>query len=209
MKPIKILTIIFILSFAVFPLYPQETAGDRGSSVVTDNQSKTGDGASADTPDKEAKETAVSTDSSDSGQKQISDDGSKSESPGRTVKKKAEAPVIQEEKAAAVDSSSSGDDYLLSINEGNFKYKRIPDIKLAEKSPTMADQNIQDKSADEGNTDNSAGNGFFGLSKSTADIVAKGGILLLVLGIFILYRVRSRSSGRRSSGSGVMNSYRK
>lgn len=212
MKPIKILTIIFVLSFAVSFLYSQETAGDSGSSVVNEDQSKAGNGEPAGTPGKEVKETGASTDSTDSGTKRISEDSTKSESPAKTVKKRTGTSTTPEEKVAAnVDNSNSGDDYLLSINEGNFKYKRIPDIKLADKSPSMAEQSAQDMnnaSSDDG-SDNSAGTGFFGLSKNTADIVAKGGILLLVLGIFILYKFRSRKPGRRSSGSSVMNSYRK
>jgi hypothetical protein len=208
MKFIKILTVVFIVSFAVYPVFPQETAGDSVSSVETENQNKAGAGDSA----ASGGDTGVRTDTVDTGVKRISEDAAKSGNPAKTVKKKTPAPVILDEEVPAVDESTSGEDYLLSINEGNFKYKRIPDIKLADRTPSMAEQNAQDisaASADENNQENPAGDGFFGLSKTTADIVAKGGILLLLFGIFILYRLRSRGGGRRGSSTSVMKSYRK
>ncbi len=208
MKFIKILTIVFIVSFAVYPVFPQDAAGDSVSSVETENQNKTGAG---DSP-ASGNDTGAGTDAVNTGIKRISEDAAKIGTPAKTVKKKTSSPVIRDEVVPAVDENTSGEDYLLSINEGNFKYKRIPDIKLADRTPSMAEQNAQDisvASADENNQDNPSGDGFFGLSKNTADIVAKGGILLLLFGIFILYRLRSRGGGRRGSSTSVMKSYRK
>lgn len=210
MKLIKFLTIIIIVSSAVSILYSQDTAGDSGSSVVTDNQINNGNGDAGNTPVKDVKEPGAVTDSVNSGNKQTSEVIPRRENSVKTAKKKTGTVVVQEEAVKTADDSESGD-YLLSINEGNFKYKRIPDIKLVEKSPSMAEQNtlMTNASGDAGTPDNSAETGFFGLSKNAADVVAKGGILLLVLGIFILYKFRSRGTGRRSSSSSVMNSYRK
>jgi hypothetical protein len=101
---------------------------------------------------------------------------------------------------------------LLLINEGNFKYKRIPDIKLIEKKSETADSAAA--GVVPGNTQNVSDspkvNGFFGLGKTASDIIVKGGILLLILLIFILYKSRmsvprAKSSKRRN----VLNSYRK
>lgn len=207
MKSIKILIIIFIVSFAVFPVLSQETVKDTGSSVITNDQINT---VTEDT-DASGKGKAVSTDSTDSGSKKATEDTAKIGSSAKAAKKKPAAPIIREEQVPVVEENNSGENFLLSINEGNFKYKRIPDIKLPDRTPTAADQNVQDKnneSAGENNPDSSTGDAFFGLSKNTADIVAKGGILLLLLVIFVLYRRRSRTGGRSSSTS-VLKSYRK
>jgi len=207
MKSIKILIIILILSFAVFPVFSQETAKDSGGSVITNEQNNTG----IEDTEASGKGKAVSTDITDSGSKKSTEDTAKSGSSAKAAKKKPAASLIQVEQVPVVEENNSGENFLLSINEGNFKYKRIPDIKLPERTPSAADQNAQDKNnetAGENIPDSSAGEGFFGLSKNTADIVAKGGILLLVLVIFVLYRRRSRGGGRSSSTS-VLKSYRK
>lgn len=211
MKSIKILTIAIIISFAGSFLYSQETAGDTGSSVITEEQNQTVNGGSAELPGKTENNFREGSDAVKSVEKRTSEINPRSENVKKVLKTRTMTSSIPQEDEQTSEVDNSGDDFLLSINEGNFKYKRIPDIKLADKSPSMADNNPQEnnESVDAGNSDNSADSGFFGLSKNTADIVAKGGILLLILVIFILYKKRSRSSVRRSSGRNVMNSYRK
>lgn len=206
MKLIKILTIIFFVLFTVPFLYSQDTAGDIGTSVVTENQNKSGSGDTIHAPGKETGETVNHTESTATVKKGVSDEAVKSTTAAKT-KKKTGTITVTEEVKAVVDTSVSGDDYLLPINEGNFKYKRIPDIKLVDKTPSAAVQNTQEQNgtADSGNVNNPAGTGFLNISKNTAKI----GILLFILGIFILYKVRSKSTTRRSSSSSVMNSYRK
>jgi len=207
MKSIKILTIIFIVFFTVYPVFSQETVENNGSSVIDNDQGNTGiEGSAA-----SVKEKAVSSDQINSGTKKLAEDTAKIGNSVKAVKKKPAIPEVQEEQAPVIDENTRGEDFLLPINEGNFKYKRIPDIKLPDRTPSMAEQNAQNinnASDGENSMDVSSGDGFFGLSKNTADIVAKGGILLLVLGIFILYRLRSRG-GRRGSSTSVLKSYRK
>ncbi|HOP63953.1 MAG TPA: hypothetical protein PK906_11310 [Spirochaetota bacterium] len=210
MKSIKVLTIIICLSFYGALLFSQETAGEIGGTIVTDNKADTGIEGVADTagkiPVNAGDEEVVKT-----SEKPVSEGNSGVEKSKKTPVKKKKTPSISEEPVQKNNDSNEGDDYLLLINEGNFKYKRIPDIKIADSEPVMVEQINQETAdaADTGNQDDSAGKGFFGLSKSTADVVAKGGILLMVLVIFILYKTRSRSSVRRSSARNVMNSYRK
>ena len=96
---------------------------------------------------------------------------------------------------------------LLQINEGNFKYRRIPDIKLADTQLAMAaDQPV---SVSAGNGEDKSGQGFLGMSKTAADIVVKGGIILFIFIIFILYKSRMKAPGGRKSSRKVLNSYRK
>ncbi len=207
MKLIKILTIVFIVSFTVQSLYSQDAAGNIGNSVVTENQSKGGSGDTVHAPGKEASETVADNESTATVKKGVSEEAAKNTTAVKAKKKAGIATATEEVKAVA-DNTSSGDDFLLPINEGNFKYKRIPDIKLVEKTPSAAVQNNQEQngaSADSGNVNNTAGTGFFNISRNTAKI----GILLFILGVFILYKVRSKSTTRRSSSSSVMNSYRK
>ncbi len=212
MKSIKTLTILIVLSFAVSFLYAQDTTEDTGGSALTESQKVNNDGAGA-TVERKVMDVSGNADSVKE-DKSVSEDKTKIDNAKRTVLKKTRAisEVKKEDTFKAEEDNSSSDNLLLPINEGNYKYKRIPDIKLVEKSLSMAEPNMENN----GNqltesvvSDSSEGSGFFGLSKKTADIVAKGGILLLILVIFILYKVRSRGPGRRSSGRSVMNSYRK
>lgn len=101
---------------------------------------------------------------------------------------------------------------VLLINEGSFKYKRIPDIKITEKKVESVDSALGPGVVD--STKNPSGsskaNGFFGLGKTASDIIVKGGVLLLILLIFILYKARMSVPGGKSSKSRkVLNSFRK
>ncbi len=111
----------------------------------------------------------------------------------------------QAEEKTSETPSGSYDGELLQINEGDFKYRRIPDIKLPEKNIEMA----SNQSADSGSENANGDSGFLGMSKTAADIIVKGGIILFILVVFVVYKSRMRSPGGRKSGSSVLNSYRK
>ena len=97
---------------------------------------------------------------------------------------------------------------LLLITEGNFKYKRIPDIKLTDIKPETVDINTQVAAIPVSGQNSSSG--LQGLSKTTTDVIVKGGVLLLILLIFILYKSRMSGPGKKSSKKrNVLNSYRK
>jgi hypothetical protein len=113
--------------------------------------------------------------------------------------------TVDEKTAVAKIEPYSGE--LLQINEGNFKYRRIPDIKLADTQIMMAaDQSADVPAVSE---EGESGSGFMGMSKTASDIVVKGGIIFFIFIIFILYKSRMKSPGGRRSSRKVMNSYRK
>lgn len=108
-------------------------------------------------------------------------------------------PVVDNDK---IDFRSS----LLLIDGGNYKYKRIPNIKIETKKsnqieeidivkiPDMIDEQVPETEK----------KGLFGFSKEVTDTIAKGALVLLILLIFILYKARSKSSNRK-----VLKSYPK
>jgi len=105
------------------------------------------------------------------------------------IKKEVEA------KPAEDDGTSGG--RLLSIKEGSFKYKRIPEIVIEEAEKGEEDfVHIPDENLEESgkNTVDTGEKGFLGLKRETSDWVAKVGLALLLVIVFLLYRVRSRGS---------------
>jgi hypothetical protein len=212
MKFIKLITFCLYISIFVAPLFSQETSGTPGSDidgkpaaeetvvpeqVSGDNllsEEKTG----ADTvPDKPAEKAP---------EQKKKDEVKESPRP-RPVKKTAEEPEKKSDKVPA------GEGQLLGIDEGNFKYSRIPEISLNEVKAPLAE--VRDRNEDEAEGDGFPGDqgtdegGFLGMKKGTADIVAKGGIVLLILVIFVLYKSRMKGTGKRGPGRNVLNSYRK
>jgi len=123
----------------------------------------------------------------------------------RTDDAKTEEIKTEEIKAEEIKTDAvKVDTGLLSIDEGNFKYKRIPEIKLIEPAPELAEKSIAvETPAESGEKP----------EKSYMD-VWKILIILIAVGIFILYNMSraSVSAKRRSKISKsrkVLNSYRK
>jgi|GEM_PF-544453 len=88
---------------------------------------------------------------------------------------------------------------LLPVQEGDFKYVRIPDIGITMKRGAAVEDVIvkmpeetPGSSADDG----VAQKGLFGFSGKTTDTVVRVALVLLILFIFILYRMRSKGSSR-------------
>ncbi|MCL2155500.1 MAG: hypothetical protein FWH53_07550 [Leptospirales bacterium] len=98
------------------------------------------------------------------------------------------------------------DESLLLIDEGNFKYRRIPDIKLIDKTPELIVKNIAVETPIEVSDQKK--------EKSYIDIW-KILIVLFIVGIFILYVSRASGSTKMSKSNKtsrsrkVLNSYRK
>ncbi len=84
---------------------------------------------------------------------------------------------------------------LLEIVEGDFKYRRIPEIKIPQRV-LVSEQRIETKKVEgkesKDNLDEKEKKGLFGLSRKTTDLVAKGILILIIVVIFILYRARSK-----------------
>jgi hypothetical protein len=95
-------------------------------------------------------------------------------------------------------------DLLLPIEDGNYKYSRIPGIQLKEAMGSSSDDIVRLSEKSPGDSSGAGKSGLFGMSKSSQDTLVKISILLLVVVIFILYRIRSGRSSRR-----VFKSFRK
>jgi len=213
MKLLKVLTIVlFALFFSFSVVFSQEnTTADTGTgSLPQKNESVV-------IPVIEAEKKAVTekieiekviSDSVIKKKKSVNEN--KSESSKSSNKKSAEKqvlPVSTDLKEVKPESQKNEGDLLL-INEGNFKYQRIPDIKLAEIKPESAESVSKTAEVTEPVSDPSAG--FMGLSKTVSDIIVKGGLLLLILMIFVIYKSRMSGTGHKSSKKrNVLNSYRK
>ena len=89
---------------------------------------------------------------------------------------------------------------MLDIADGDFLYRRIPDKKFPETAQTGLDgfdsgASIQPAGAE--TPDLAQRKGLFGMSAESTNYVAKGMLLLIIVIIFVLYRLRSRT--RRST----------
>lgn len=209
MKSIIIPVVTALLWISVTALNAQDTSADTtsdvsGGSVVeevkTDTTSDTGDsGTTAETVNEEK-----AADSGTGSALKVRPQEKKS-SKNSAVKKETGSKPVEENKSDVQIEPYKGD--LLQINEGNFKYKRIPDIKLADTQVAMATEQTASVPAD--TDEEKSGQGFLGMSKTAADVVVKGGILLFIFIIFILYKSRMKSPGGRKTSRKVLNSYRK
>lgn len=210
MKSIIVPVITAFLWISVVAAYAQDSSGGDAaglsdSSVVEEVKTDSGsaDGDSTATVDTVKEETPA-----DSGTGSIHKPGQQEKKTGNrnaAVKKESVKTQSEDNTTDVQAGPYSGD--LLQINEGNFKYKRIPDIKLADTQVAMATDQPVSTSADSDEV--RTGEGFLGMSKTASDIVVKGGIILFIFIIFILYKSRMKSPGGRKTSRKVLNSYRK
>jgi hypothetical protein len=107
-------------------------------------------------------------------------------------KEAARKETKEEEKIKRDDAIDSG---LLEIVEGDFKYSRIPEIKIPERilvnEERTETKRVEGKESKD-TLDEKGKKGLFGLSRKTTDLVAKGILILIIVVIFILYRARSK-----------------
>ncbi len=76
---------------------------------------------------------------------------------------------------------------LLSITDGNFRISRIPGITIKENQEQIIATVTEDKQE---TTDTEQG--LFGLSKKASDRLAKVILVIILIFVFILYRMRTR-----------------
>jgi hypothetical protein len=214
MKLLKILTIVLFSLFLFFSVsFAQE---NKAAETGVTNLQQNGDSGdvkaveSGKTVTAEIKTETDKTVSDPVDKKKAPVEESKTEIRRNDSKKSPEKKVIpvtvEVKEETVIPVKMEGD--LLLINEGNFKYKRIPDIKLVDIKPQTADSNLQ--AAEVPVAVQNSSTGFLGLSKTTSDVIVKGGVLLLILLIFVLYKSRMSGPGRKSSKKrNVLNSYRK
>ncbi len=205
MKLLKVLTII-LLSVSLF--FSVSYTQENNTGAVIDNlqnNNKSGDVPAAEIEKTVTTPTKKETETADKKQPSIPEHKSENRKKEKPEKKVTAAPVEDKEENTE-QVKAEGD--LLPINEGNFKYKRIPDIKLVDITPetTNSGSLISEKPGQS----NEVNTGFLGLSKTASDVIVKGGVLLLILIIFIIYKTRmSGPGGKSSKRRNVLNSYRK
>jgi len=214
MKLLKVLTIILFSLFLFFSVsYTQEkSTADTGVNNLQEN-SNTENVSAAE------KEKAASIETKTETDKVISDPVNKKKTSASENKREDRKSGSKKKSEKAADTVSVNvkeenpdqlemDGDLLLINEGNFKYKRIPDIKLVDVKPEAFDSATPAVEAPKSGQNTSTG--FLGLSKTASDVIFKGGALLFLLLIFVLYKSRMSGPGSKSSKKrNVLNSYRK
>lgn len=210
MKFLKILPILLFCIIITFPAFSQESGeADPGLNSLSEEM----------------------------GQKNVSDDAPLSEegeapdflsenedvkiTESKKVEEKKEPAKLRRVKKNVIESDKTvqneiaGEVEFLRIDEGNFKYSRIPELAVVEvKAQVVTNSEIEnpdDSGAAGLSDDDSEEVGILGMKKETADIVAKVGILLLIFVVFILYKYRMKgtSKSKRGPGRNVLNSYRK
>ncbi len=130
----------------------------------------------------------------------ISDEKEKKRSTGKKIPPRAleVKPVKNGNKPAGFNSNDS----ILYINEGPYKYQRIPGYKPEIITKRNNDDEVRenelvripDKIEIEESKD--VNGGFFGFKKETSDMLVKIFLGIMIFCIFLLYRIRSR---KRSS----------
>lgn len=213
MKLLKVLTIVlFSLSLCFSALSAQENGAADTQKENLQQDSNSGTGIEKTVPAEKTETVKILPETANTKKASVIENKSESRKniSKKSVEKKADKKAVtvsvevKEENSNQV--TTEGD--LLPINEGNFKYKRIPDIKLIEIKPEAAETNIQVAEVPKSGQNTSTG--FLGLSKTASDVIVKGGALLLLLLIFILYKSRmSRPGNKISKKRNVLNSYRK
>lgn len=108
-------------------------------------------------------------------------------------KKEAKKPQTQtgeviDQKMKGNDTVTIDNNSLLSITDGTFRYSRIPGITVKENNePVFAV--VKDNVPETGEE-----KGIFGLSKKASDRIAKIILVVIVIFVFILYRMRTKNT---------------
>ena len=212
MKSILLPVITAFLFLSIVTGYAQDdSAGDNsdlsGDSVVEQDVIESGTVITGDTTEEDSvKEDSAESSASDDALAERRQDKKNNIIKKNAVKETDGKTQVEDNKTEVLAESFSGD--LMQISEGNFKYRRIPDIKLVDIQVTMATEQVAEVSLD-ADEEQAGSGGIFGMSKTASDVVVKGGIILFIFAVFILYKSRARTGGGRQSGRKVLNSYRK
>ncbi len=114
-------------------------------------------------------------------------------------------PKVSEGKPEKTGNKPAGfnsNDSILYINEGPYKYQRIPGYKPENNTKRNNDDDVRGKELVripdkiEIEESNEVNGGFFGFNKGTSDLLVKIFLGVMIFCIFLLYRIRSR---KRSS----------
>ncbi len=190
---------LVILLFSSSLLFSQENSVDKPSETVLEVEKKIVEK----TVDKSKLENEVFDDkvSTENEIKIITTEKKKSE-----LRKPLAKPSIKEKKVEAVKSDSKNvnsnfekkynGDGLLYIVDGEFRYSRIPGKKIPKVVENKIDDSLDDSVENSSEKGSEKTKGLFNLSESKSKMLAYGFLIFLVLMIFFMYRLRSRSNRR-------------
>ena len=204
----KIYTYFFVLSFIFFSaasLMPQE------QSAVDVDQPAAENVQPADNTSKSTS-SQTSTKTEDVFQNQVK--GKETAEPKKpspapsTVKNnvpKEEQPVAEK---PSVKQTATGVTGLLELNDDELKFMRIPGlVSVKNVEPPAVIETAEGDAVKTAEADDEAdenNDGILGMSKETSDVVTRIALVMLVVIIFVLYRLRSRGGSRK-----VLRSYPK
>ena len=219
----KLLKLLIILLFMQLFLFTSLFAQEEGSSNTDSSgaaQSSSIDTKPAKNEDEGLVKEKENTQAPDSTKKEKTE--SNTDAPKKTsTKKKPEVKAVQKtedvkpeeikpEEAKPEEIKTDKPDTVkiddgLLIDDGNFKYKRIPEIKLIEKAPELPEKNIAVETPAENESDKKQERSYVDIWKIL--------IVLIIVGIFILYMSMASGSAKKrsriSKSRKVLNSYRK
>ena len=112
----------------------------------------------------------------------------KEEPKKEAAKPQTKAREVIDQKIQGNDTVTVGTNSLLSITDGTFRYSRIPGITIKENNEpiiTVVQEDVPETSEDKG---------IFGLSKKASDRIAKIILVVIVIFVFILYRMRTKNT---------------
>lgn len=135
-----------------------------------------------------------------SAEKEIIQKNEKTKISGKRTKKKENS--IKQEKPDSKQTGSNINGSVLFVDEGEYKYLRIPGYKPERRAKKNENTNkegelvrIPDKIEIEDTKEESVG--LFGFNRETSDMFVKIFLGVMVLSVFILYRVRSRKKSSK------------
>lgn len=112
----------------------------------------------------------------------------KEEPKRETVKPQTKAREVIDQKMQGNDTVTVDTNSLLSITDGTFRYSRIPGITIKENNEpilTVVKEEVPETVEEKG---------IFGLSKKASDRIAKVILVVIVIFVFILYRMRTKNT---------------
>ena len=220
MKVLKLLIILFFMQLLLFTSLSAQEEGSSNPDSSGITQTNNNSDSAPVTNDKEGnvnkeKENTVTpdltkekTESKEDTQKKASTKKKTEKAVTKTEEIKTEEIKTEQIKTEEIKidkpDTAKLDGDLLLIDEGNFKYRRIPDIKLIDKLPAVAENNIVAAPPVESEQKP---------ERSYGSDIWKILIVLIIVGIFILYMSRASNSAKISNKASksrkVLNSYRK
>jgi len=112
----------------------------------------------------------------------------KEEPKKEAAKPQTKAREVIDQKIQGNDTVTVGTNSLLSITDGTFRYSRIPGITIKENNEpilTVVKEEVPETVEEKG---------IFGLSKKASDRIAKIILVVIVIFVFILYRMRTKNT---------------